>query len=247
MVVKEAPYEKRNLGVAAVIFTVVPTDTAADILPAVSACDAEYQELHIPAGNFAALCTAQQAGFQFIETAIRLQLDLKDLALPRVLQRFEPYLSAVEADECTFAQILQRVEQGDMFLTDKIALNPRFGKAASGRRYRYWLQDARAQGASCLLVRYKGESIGFGAGQRIAPTVMDAFLAGIFPEFSRTGLGFAAAYSTLRVWQGEGITRSVASVSSNNVPVLKVNEMLGYKVSGLEYIYIRDRHTVPSP
>lgn len=237
MILKDAPWEKRNLGVTASIFHIDMKDTASEVLPYIDSCTAEYQEMRIPCGNTEVLLEAQNHGFKTIEMGIRLQRSLENIELPGIYKRFLPHISYSFADD--ISQILDAVKSGDMYLTDKIARNPRFGARAAGRRYAYWLQDSWENGALFVLSKYKGQTIGFCSSKNIGNNVYDGILGGVFPQFSGKGLGFIPPLTSLLALKDVGASKVIAQVSSNNIPILKFHEIMGYTVENMEYVLIK--------
>lgn len=237
MIRKDAPWEKRNLGVTTSIFYVDMEDTAREVLPYMESCTSEYQEMRIPGGNTEVLLAAQNHGFQVIEMAVHLQRSLENIELPGIYKRFLPHISYSLADD--IGQILDAVQSGDMFLTDKVARNPRFGVQAAGKRYAYWLQDIWEQGAIFIHAKYKEEVIGFNCSSSLGNGVYDGLLGGAFPAFSGKGLGFIPPFAGLLALKDIGAVRVIDHVSSNNVPILKFHEMMGFAVESMEYILIK--------
>lgn len=238
MLLKEAPWEKRNMGVTASVFYIDIKDTTSKVLPYIGSCTAEYQEMRIPAGNTEILLMAQDHGFKVIEMGIRLHRSLENVELPGIYKRFLPHISYAIADD--ISQILDTVKSGDMFLTDKIARNPRFGLQAAGRRYAYWLQDARENGALFVLSVYKEQTIGFYSTTHLSNNIYDGILGGVFPAFAGKGLGFIPPLAGLLALKDLGAVKVIGHVSSNNIPILKFHEILGFTVENMEYVLIKD-------
>lgn len=237
MILKDAPWEKRNLGATTSIFYVDMKDTAIEVLPYIESCTAEYQEMRIPGGNTEVLLEAQNHGFKVIETGVHLQRTLENIELPGIYKRFLPHISYALADD--ISQILDEVRNGDMYLTDKIARNPYFGVRAAGRRYAYWLQDVWKHGAIFIHAKYKEQIIGFNCCSSLGNNVYDGLLGGVFPAFSGKGLGFIPPFAGLLALKDIGAVRVIDHVSSNNVPILKFHEMMGFTVESMEYILIK--------
>lgn len=70
--------------------------------------------------------------------SIGLEIGLRELTLPAVYRRFEQEIVVKEADREQRESILREIESGDIFETDRIALDPYFGKEMAGKRYANW-------------------------------------------------------------------------------------------------------------
>lgn len=239
MIAKDADWEKRNLGVSAKIFYLDAKDTGEDICREIESCDAEYQQVLIPDGNTEALLAIQEIGFHVMEMQIHLRKDLREVSLPRVCQQFEPDISYSYANEQDIVAISDKIKSGDMFLTDKIAKDPMFGVEVAGRRYSLWFADLVRDGALVINANYKGETIGFGTFVDVGRGTYSGLLGGIFPEFSGEGLGFVPQYISLLALKERGAKKALGHVSSNNLPVLRCLELLGYSVFRLEYVLVK--------
>ena len=236
---RKAPWEKRNLDVNCCDIFIDNDDVIDDFRADIEALNEEYQVMHISGGNSAALLAAQNMGFQIIEMNVELVRDMKSVEIPTIYKRFEQHLSYEYTDEKTMEMVLDRVKKGDMFLTDKIASDPFFGPDKSGFRYYNWCKDIMDQGGVTVLSKYKNEVIGFETYKMDEKGSVTNIIGGVFPEYSNKGLGFAPLYVELLSQKEKGAKKVHTAVSSNNVPVLKVHEMLGYRVDKMTYILIR--------
>lgn len=239
MVLRDAPWEKRNLGVTTSIFYIDMKDTATEILPDIESCTAEYQEMRIPGGNTEVLLEAQNHGFKVIEVGVRLQRSLENIELPGIYKRFLPHISYEIAYEID--PILNEIKKGDMFLTDKIARNPHFGPQVAGRRYAYWLRDVWENGAAVILAKYKGDVIGFASWACLDNKVTEGILGGVFPAFENRGLGFIYLVAGLMAAKEQNFKKMITHISSNNIPILKLHEMVGFQAENMEYLLIKHR------
>lgn len=241
MILKDAPWEKRNLGVTTSIFHIDPEDKAIDVLPYIESCTSEYQEMRVPSGNAEVLLSAQDHGFKVIEMGIRLCRPAGDINLNGIYKRFLPYISYTIAHEID--PILNEIKKGDMFLTDKVALNPSFGVRAAGRRYAFWLRDVWENGAMVVLAKYKRDVIGFTSLSPLSSKVTEGILGGVFPAFANKGLGFIFLVAGLMAAKEHNFETVISHVSSNNLPILKLHEIVGFQVENMEYVLIKHSHT----
>ena len=238
MIIREMPWEKRNLGVNAVSFHVEKGDIPEKMMVQVASNPAEYQEMRIPWGNTDVLLAAQNCGFKVIEMMFDLEVRLDDESLytPSFIRRFLPYIKYTIADDAEFEDIINAVEKGDMFDTDKISRNPAFGRSKAGKRYAFWLRDARAEGAVTINILYKDKKVGFSSLRVLDDGTYDAFLGGIFPDFEFGGIGNLFNYVDCMFAKEKSAKKCVAHISSNNLSNIKCVLSIGGKITNAEYI-----------
>lgn len=238
MIIKHTPWEKRNLGVeSSVEYYIDADDTLYDIKEIECALQ-DYQVAHVATGNVNALYYLQSHGFRFIEANIQLKRDLDSIELPGIYKRYEHVISHRYAECSEIEEIISQVRTGSIFKTDKIALDPCFGVEYAGRRYALWSEDIIEQGGIVVLSLYKETPIGFEIYTENDRKCTN-YIGGVFPEFENKGLGFAPLYSELLNQKERGNKSVITGVSSNNPPVLKLHEMLGYKVESMGYLLIK--------
>ncbi len=160
MIIKETPWERRNLGVESSVEYYVDNSEYEE-LEAIWDSEYDYQVLHIASGNTKALLTAQDRGFRLIELNVRLQKSLEEVKLSHFFQRYEKVIDYRPATEDDIEQVLKVIRSGEMFLTDKIAMDPFFGAKHSGERYYQSTQEFLEKGAITVMCTYKSSIIGF--------------------------------------------------------------------------------------
>lgn len=239
MKIKEAPWEQRNLNVVGCEFYVDRNESWDSIRESILCHPAEYKVLHIESGNTDALTGAQRDGFAFVEMNIQLRAELSVLTVPKIFDRFIPHISYTFADEKQVEEVLSIVETGTMFTTDKVSVDPYFGSQMAGRRYSLWSMDVIQSGAKMMLAKYKGMTVGFDILVNHGEDIVEAFLGGVLPEFANKGFGFAPLYLAIEASQKLGYKKMITGVSSNNLPILKIHEMFGFKTVDTSYALIK--------
>ncbi|MBR1986880.1 MAG: GNAT family N-acetyltransferase [Mogibacterium sp.] len=240
MIIKNTPWEKRNLGIASSVELIIEQhDNWSAVEKDISDRKEQYQVMHVPGGLTDVLINAQDLGFRMIETNIQLVRDLKKIELPQIYKRFEPHISYHIADSEETDYILSRISEGNMFTTDKVAKDPLLGSKKSGERYAFWTKDVLSGGAELLCMFYKDKMIGFDVLVKKNDTTANAFLGGLFPEYNDSGLGFSIIYQITAYARDCGYKKIVTGVSSNNFPILKLHELLGYSTTGCTYCLIK--------
>ncbi len=239
MQIKETPWEIKNLGVASsAVFQFDEFDTAESLDESVlDNRDYEYQEAVVPAGNVDLLNRLLSSGFRFSELAIHI--DMKPYGqLTEPLKRRLGAFSYHLADEEELRMILACLRQGDIFKTDKIATNPRFGPKVAGNRYANWAEgEIREKKAFAYVVQCKNDKIGFFVLKPMGEGVVDGLLAALFDVNRYQGFGFYVGYFLIEASRIElGAKLLIGQVSANNPSVIKVNQILGYQLRDMYYI-----------
>ena len=240
MEIKYTPWEKRNLGVSSSLeFIIHEQDQWNDIKEDVIRHEENYQVMHVPGGNTEVLLMAQDEGFKVIEMNFQLSRKLDAVSMPKLFQRFEPYISCHEATAQEKDTILSYIKDGGLFSTDKVARDPFFGIEQSGWRYYCWTKDVLNNGASLLCMQYKGQMIGFDVCVQQNENVAEAFLGGLTPENMNSGLGFVMVYLITKFAKEKGYKRIITGVSSNNIQILKLHKMFDYSITGCSYCLVK--------
>ncbi len=238
MKVIDAVWEKRNLGIEVQEIVCDGTETVDQIRDQLGAISVPYSVVKIPSGSTDLLLAAQSAGYQFMETSISLDGKVSTMELPRIYQRFAPHIVVEKAEGELLDKILQEIETGTIFETDRIARDPHFSQEIAGRRYANWTKDELDRGAEAVISYYKGQPAAFGINSCSEGTVYDAFLGGVFTEAANKGLGFLALYANMESIRRQGGTRIVTRVSSNNLPILRLHMQYGYGITDMNYILV---------
>lgn len=236
----ETIWEKRNLGVESCKFIIHQNECINDIKKKIQNCNKRYQEICIDTGNMQLMWELQKLGFFFAELMLELTADVrkKELHIPEKLERQVSTISYGVAEEKELNIIYQEIESGKIFLTDKIALNPRFGNFIAGKRYSYWIHDELNKGSQCFSIKYKGKLIGFEVA-KTKKTYAELLVGGIFDRKGTAGLGLLMGCARVPYWTSQHISKIVTNVSSNNINALKTLEAVGFKVSSAKYVLIK--------
>lgn len=242
MKIINAIWEKRNLGVDCKEIQFDTEDTVEEAREAIKQLDTEYQTIRVPSGKTELLLLAQEHGFQVIELSIHMSKKLESVKLPQIYKRFESHIS-IEAvtDIDMLNEVLNEVRGGEMFITDKIALDPFFSPKLAGQRYSFWIQDLLSNGGQLSIARYHNDIIGFCLNIKKTEKIYDAALGGIYNRFKNKGLGFVTLYGNLLTAYQQGCRTITTTVSSNNLPILRLHQFYGFETTGITYILIKHK------
>lgn len=238
MEIRETPWEQRNLGVASSVEFFVSSEKSDEELEPIWNDTHAYQVLNIDAGNVVALLKAQAQGFHLIESKLTLTRSLSDISLPDLFKRYEKVLGYHYGDPEEIEHMLRIVRSGEMFLTDRVALDPVFGPKIAGQRYAFWAEDVLNSGGIAVMTMYKDTPIGFEIYSENEGKCTN-IIGGVYPEHANSSLGFAPLYTELLDQSRRGNRKVTTCVSSNNPSAFKLHELLGFQLSSMAYSLIR--------
>ena len=243
MKVIEAVWEKRNLGVSCVEIEIARNDRAEDVMEAIQAREEQYQVVKLPSGRVDLLFPLQDIGFKYIESAIATGMPLSKK--PVMPERYASIASRIIGHVATADEVgdlLAMIERGEIFTTDRIALDPAFGREVAGRRYANWTRDLLAAGATLVVSEYDGQRFGFSVDQLSENgKEWHSILGGNFPDNHGEGLAAVGMCKTILKAYSCGSRRFVSAVSSNNLPILKIHLECGLKIKSISDVLIRHR------
>ena len=239
-------WEKANLGVTAreIVFAEGERFDPAAVEAAVA--DVAYAVVKVPVGDPAFLFGLPSLGFSCVETQISVSkpyasFDFDD-RLVRLLSRGIRFAPVTDAEG--LEAVVDAITD-DMFRTDRIALDPRFGPQKGRTRYVNWLRSTFAGPDAVLFEFVKGEArYGFSLCRKAPSGEWDYLLGGIYSPYRNSGLGLLTPAAPFLYARQEGcpLGRVVTSISSNNQPVVKLYLYLGYAVDNLRYVFVRHQN-----
>jgi len=233
-----AEWERRNIGVSTVELHVDVNDNVDEVENVISENKSEYQVLKLPAGNPAMISRMEKNGFSFIETLFSLSEKVKNIELPNVYRRFLSDIKVIQDTGFYQEMVLEKIKQGEIFKTDRIALDPLFSERHAGNRYYNWAKDEMDKNAELNIVLYKENPVAFsicrGNGK-----VCSNLLGGNLESSGVTGMGFAGVYASHVYAEKKEYSLEETSVSSNNPSILKLHIMFGFKISDIKYVMVK--------
>ena len=236
MIIVDAVWEKRNLGVTASEITIEKNDEPAYVAQQLSMIDSEYSVVKLPSdiGNISKV--VQSSGYEFIEDMIHVEHDLKEIEMNSIMKRLYDRTSYREMTPQDFEQLQTEIANG-MFDNDRISNDSFFPKGVSARRYLNWTNDLRDKGALFYVITYGDEGAGFIVLDKKGDNTYYSVLGGGYEKFRRSGLGIVQKEP--EITRKLGGKRLITSVSSNNVNQLKALILNGYKPYAIDHIFVK--------
>ena len=238
MKIIDAVWEKRNLGCETVEIQYGYDDNILDEA-CINQLTQPYQVMRIPSGKAQLLLQAQKMGFAVIEGQIHIQRKLKDFTVPPTYQRFVKDVSYSVANADEIRDVLQRVEKGDMFTTDRIALDPCFSSKIAGHRYSNWINDLLDRGYVLYIKKCNGKAFGWNINNSSISKQAIGTLGGNFQEQAWAGAGVMGIYLNLKLAQDNGAESFESSISTNNIRNLRLHLSYGFTITGMDYVAVR--------
>lgn len=238
MIIKNAEWEKQNLGVSCTEYFFDSSDTVENALNAVKDNNSSYQVAKVECGNIEILRLLERQGFGFVETNIQLEKKIESRPIvPSMFSRLMKDVVIEKASPSETELILEKIESGAVFTTDKVALDPLFGPKMAGRRYSLWSKSLLNENCYFVVAKMNSGIISFSLGVRKGD-YFDAFLGGLFDANYRS-FGFLPIYCNMLSAFENGSKVIKTGVSSNNLPILKLHIAYGFKITNLYYVLIK--------
>ncbi len=241
MKITDCTWELRNLGCPTAEITV---DTALDT-EALEEAERTHKYMVVKApicrGDiYAALA---RRGYSFIETQITYEKRYRDFVISDpIMRRMAAAVTSEKVSTEAEAEELVSHITPDMFVTDRIYLDPVFGPEYTVRRYRNWTLDMYRRGYDLCRVFFGGRLVGFSCHRVTTEGILEAVLAGSFPDEAKK-VGPVGQYVIYRLKEeGEKFNKMVTHVSSNNLPMVKVYNRLGFEQREFRYVFIKHIH-----
>lgn len=146
MKIIDAVWEERNLGVSTYEIKIEFQDMLEDVSKKYSELtEKQYMVVRIPSSCHWAVPFFQSKGYSFIEAAVTLRHDLKNIPVSLGLKKLFDRCSYDEMDDNDIEVMYNEIDKG-IFKTDRIYLDSAFRKGVSAQRYKHWLADMILQG-----------------------------------------------------------------------------------------------------
>jgi len=235
----DAVWEKRNLGVETVEFIVDYNDDES-VLAEILNAEKQYNVVKLPVNKSELMALLQDNGYRFVECMLSIQHDLSEakIAATKRLRMFNLDYSLM--DEPDIDDLFQEMKKG-MFSTDRIYNDPRFPKEAAAERYKNWINDEREKGAAIYKLLFRCSAVGFFIIKKLDGGISNPFLVGLYDGYQDKGFGLSLAKNILCECLKQGARKVIGSVSSNNPAIIRLDEMLGYEIRDIEYVFVKHR------
>lgn len=238
MKVKDAVWEKRNLGVTSVEVELEQTDSVDGIKSELSNLEKQYQYLAV---KIPSQCTdftwlMSELHYSFVEDMMFFEHDLHEIKRTPLQQRLYDAVTISEMDDSDFKLLFEEIDKGS-FSFDRISNDPVFGKELGAKRFHNWLNDEIERGAIFLKGTMKGEMTGFFTIREVEPGVYTSALGGTFMKWRKGGLG--TNVQTPAEVKKRGGKKLILGVSTNNMIQIRALIQNGFFPKAVNHVFVK--------
>ncbi|MBP5260538.1 MAG: hypothetical protein J6Z43_00255 [Clostridiales bacterium] len=239
MIVTNAVWEKRNLGVETVEIVLEDNDRIEDIRSTLNLyCQSEYSVIKVPSFCFDAIREVQEHGYTFIESALSLSIKPSKMVVEPRFKSIVSNCSYHEMNDEERQYLEEQIHRG-IFSTDRIYVDPAFTHDAAAQRYINWMHDLSERKNPIMNVMYGNDAVGFFVADKKPGNVYDGVLAGVYEPYLNTGMGYCVQWAGVDYARTNDAQKYLGHISLNNPGVLKLLLSLGYNVTRSYYVFIR--------
>ncbi|MCH4154355.1 MAG: hypothetical protein LKF32_06910 [Mageeibacillus sp.] len=177
-------------------------------------------------------------GFYLIETQLNLISRFSEPNFSPLVKRFLDSINFEDANDVETELVLSEIASGEIFKTDRIALDPHFGCKIAGVRYANWIRDTLNCSGHLLVAKKNGALSGF-VSVALKDDYADAILGGALSSNRIPSIGVMCSYAGVTFARETGAKYVITSVSSNNIPAMKINLAAGYEIKDSLYVLVR--------
>lgn len=238
MKIIDAIWEKRNLGVSTAEIEIEECDSLEDIKEKINGVNSQYVVAKVPSGKLDIMFWLEQQGFNFVECSIHVTHSLQNMELSPIQKRIEASVTHEKMAEEDLEQLFYEVRKG-LFSTDRVSLDKTFTKEQATNRYVGWINDEISRGCEMFKLIYKDKNIGFFAFKEVEEGVFYPFLAGMYEEYQKTGLGAIFNYKPMKEAKSRNGKKISTYISTNNSNTVRMHVLNGFEFGDIKYIYVK--------
>lgn len=233
-------WEQKNIGKRTVEILVENTDRYDRNLIEQLSRGFEYVVVKVPMNRLEFNIGLCDMSFTCIESQMNMGIEVKEFDFSKVSHLYDDTAFEIVDSQKDFLSVTSHIQTG-MFSTDRIAIDPEFGDAIGCRRYINWMTTEYNNKKSQLIkVIYKNEHVGFML-IKIEAETMHLLLNGLYRDYQGKGLGILTPASPMMYTKKASlpIVKEETSISSNNIPVVKLYNRLSFQILRQTYVFIK--------
>ena len=240
MIVTNAFWEKRNLGIDCNEIKIESGDSADFLKKELPLNEAQYTVVKVPNKKFDVMFLLQSLGYTYVESSLNLVHDLKEIRLNPLQQRLMNSMSYCKMSASDVDELFSEIKKG-IFTTDRVYIDPYFSHEQAANRYVNWISDELDRGSEVFKISYKGDSAGFFTFKDMGDGVCYPFLAGMYEKYLSSGLGLCTIEKPLREAIKRGYKKYSTFISSNNIGTFHAHICLNFVLKDLIGVYIKHK------
>lgn len=233
-------WEQKNIGKKTVEITIETTDHFDYPLIERRTRGYEYAVVKVPMNIPSFNIGLSRMGYTCIETQMNVGIDYNNFIFSKVAHLYDDTSYEIVNNADDFKSVVSHIEPG-MFSTDRISIDPEFGETIGCQRYINWLTtEYESKQSQLIKVIYKKEHVGFML-IKIENDTIDLLLNGLYKEYQGKGLGLLTPASPMMYIKKNvlKVLREKTSISSNNIPVVKLYNRLNFQLYGQTYVFVK--------
>lgn len=246
MKITDCTWEKENIGSNVLEIDIERGDNHIIDIIASKNDEYDYIVVKVPVNMTAFNWELGQQGFTMIETQMKYSISFKDLNCK------DPYMRSV-LPNVTFKEVVTAKDlndildniTSDMFVTDRISLDPMYGTEKGCHRYKNYIANSYKQhSAEIIQTLFKEQNVGFEMFV-VKDGICFGKLGGIYKNVQVPGLGLLTTCTPLLYTHDKyGVNKFIPDVSSNNIPVVRLYNYIHAKLESLTYVFVKhyDEH-----
>lgn len=246
MKIVDCPWEIENIGRKTIEITVENEDVEPNAKGLMSLYDRyEYAVIKVPMRKIGFNRMLAELGFTCMEVQMNVSVSPQHFNYNVISNIANDILMIPESSKEGTEKVIAHMAP-QMFSSDRITLDSEFGPNIGLKRYQNWLFSELSHGTSSLVhVVYKGTVVGFML-YRITDSVFQLLLNGLYLEWQGKHLGIITPSSPLLFLKQMGleVERVKTSISSNNIPVVKLYNRLGFTLDSQTYVFTKHLHQI---
>ena len=240
MKVVDCVWEQKNIGKKTVEIGIEETDKFDEAILRHYICNYEYVVIKVPMNIPTFNIGLTSMGFGCMELQINMSLAFEEFDFPQVQQFYNDTSFKVIKRSEDLQSVLSRIEPG-MFSTDRVSVDPMFGESIGCRRYLNWITtEYKKRESSLVAIYYKDCQVGFML-VKIEGDRIKLLLNGLYKTYQGKGLGILTPASPfMYVLKNKlPIVKELTSISSNNIPVVKLYDRLHFHIDSQTYVFVK--------
>ena len=238
-----ATWEKRNLNLECYEFYIQDDDTISEIKEKIVDFSTDYKVVKVPLSRIDISFYLQDMHFKFIELISTCSFNTSSTPILTSLQkRIIDNLSYDLMSEENLTELYDEISK-NMFISDRVSLDPHFTLEIANKRYIGWIKDEIKKGGNIYKVMFKGQICGFFTLRYAGNQIYNAALGGIYEKFQNAGFGLSLHYFEIMEAKKLKAKKVKTHFSSNNRPGAAIHFALGYTLGDQYYVYIK--HNTP--
>ena len=200
----------------------------------------EYAVVKVPMNMPSFNIGLAEMGYICIETQMNVGISMTDFDFSKVAHLYDDTRYEFVENHQDYLSVISNIEPG-MFSTDRVCIDPHFNGEIGCRRYINWLTtEYESKKSQLVKVIYQDKHVGFML-IRSGNGTIDLLLNGLYKPYQGKGLGILTPASPMMFIKKNSlpIENEITSISSNNIPVVKLYNRLNFKLIQQTYVFVK--------